>query len=298
MTMLIIGGSGFLGTELLRQASSAGRLAAATFNSRATRTDGVTWHHLDLRDARQIDTLIDAVAPSVVINASSGDADWSVTADSSFRLATATARQGIRLVHVSTDAVSSGADVHYDETALPDPVTPYGAAKAAAETAVRLLHPASVVARTSLIIGDGGSTHERVVHELVAGAREGALYTDDVRCPVHVTDLAAALWELAVSDAAGVFHLAGPDAVSRYALGGLCTSNHPAKRWSLVYTAGKSPLSRAWHSTVEISWGNRFRSAMALVVSGTSSRMYSPRSARANSGPVLFSKSHVLLRAR
>ncbi|MGW6393085.1 SDR family oxidoreductase [Streptomyces sp. NPDC055103] len=221
MTMLIIGGSGFLGTELLRQASSAGRVTAATFNSRATATDGVTWHHLDLRDARQIDTLIDAVAPSVVINASSGDADWSVTADSSFRLTTATARRGIRLVHVSTDAVFSGADVHYDETALPDPVTPYGAAKAAAETAVRLLHPASVVARTSLIIGDGGSTHERIVHELVAGAREGALFSDDVRCPVHVTDLAAALWELAVSDAVGVFHLAGPDAVSRYALGAL-----------------------------------------------------------------------------
>ncbi|WP_328486060.1 SDR family oxidoreductase [Streptomyces zaomyceticus] len=219
MTVLVIGGSGFLGAELLHQATSAGHVTDATFNSHAPNGARGMWHHLDLRDTRQIDMLIDTVAPSVVINASSGDADWSVTADGSFRLATATARRGIRLVHVSTDAVFSGADVHYDETALPDPITPYGAAKAAAETAVRLLHPAAVVARTSLIIGDGGSTHERIVHELAAGTREGALFTDDVRCPVHVTDLAAALWELAVSSAAGVFHLAGPDAVSRYALG-------------------------------------------------------------------------------
>ncbi|MFF6772807.1 SDR family oxidoreductase [Streptomyces sp. NPDC012637] len=219
MTALIIGGSGFLGSELLRQARSAGHVTAASFNSNAPNGATGAWHHLDLRDARRIDTLLDAMTPSIVINASSGDADWSVTADGSFRLATATARRGVRLVHVSTDAVFSGADVHYDETALPDPVTPYGAAKAAGETAVRLLHPASVVARTSLIIGDGGSTHERLVHELVAGTRQGALFTDDVRCPVHVTDLAAALWELAVSDAAGVFHVAGPDAVSRYALG-------------------------------------------------------------------------------
>lgn len=219
MTTLIIGGSGFLGSELLRQASSAGRATTATFNSRAPETDGVMWHRLDLRDVRQIDTLIDTVAPSAVINASSGEADWAVTADGSFRLATATVRRGIRLVHVSSDAVFSGADVYYDETALPDPVTPYGAAKAAAETAVRLLHPASVVARTSLIIGNGGSAHERIVHELAAGTRKGALFTDDVRCPVHVADLASALWELAVSDASGVFHLAGSDAVSRYSLG-------------------------------------------------------------------------------
>ncbi|MET9956247.1 sugar nucleotide-binding protein [Streptomyces sp. NPDC006339] len=221
MTVLIIGASGFLGTELVRQASAAGRTPVATFNSRPGDPASATWHHLDLRDAVHIDAILDAAAPSTVINASSGDADWAVTADGPVRLAVAAASRGIRLVHVSSDAIFSGADAHYDETALPDPVTPYGAAKAAAETAVRLLHPFPVIVRTSLIIGDGESAHEHLVHELVAGTREGALFTDDVRCPVHVMDLAAALWELALSDAVGVFHLAGPDAVSRYALGEL-----------------------------------------------------------------------------
>lgn len=219
MTVLIIGASGFLGTELVRQATSAGRPVAATFHSRPRVLPDVPWHRLDLRDAERIEAVLDTVAPSVVINASSGDADWAVTADGAVRLAKATARQGIRLVHVSSDAVFSGTDVRYDETALPDPITPYGAAKATAETAVRLLHPTPVVARTSLIIGDGGSAHERIVHELAAGSREGTLFTDDTRCPVHVSDLAAALWELATADMAGVFHLAGPDALSRHALG-------------------------------------------------------------------------------
>jgi len=40
-----------------------------------------------------------------------------------------------------------------------------------------------------------------------------------VRCPVHVTDLAAALLELAASPQAGVCHVAGADAVSRHELG-------------------------------------------------------------------------------
>ncbi|MET9779084.1 sugar nucleotide-binding protein [Streptomyces sp. NPDC006367] len=221
MTVLIIGASGFLGTELVRQATSAGHPAAATFHSRPHTPPGVPWHRLDLRDAECIETVVDTVAPSVVINASSGGADWTVTADGAVRLARTTARRGIRLVHVSSDAIFSGADVRYDETALPDPITPYGAAKATAETAVRLLHPTPVVARTSLIIGDGASAHERIVHELAAGTREGTLFTDDIRCPVHVSDLAAALWELAMSDMTGIFHLAGPDALSRHALGTL-----------------------------------------------------------------------------
>ncbi|WP_442813178.1 SDR family oxidoreductase [Streptomyces sp. NBC_01800] len=129
------------------------------------------------------------------------------------------AKSGSRLIHVSSDAVFSGTRVHYDESCLPDPVTPYGAAKAAAETGVLLVHPDAVVARTSLIIGDGKSVHERAVHELAAGARAGVLFTDDIRCPVHVTDLAAALMELASGDASGIHHLGGNEALSRHELG-------------------------------------------------------------------------------
>lgn len=160
------------------------------------------------------------VQPRLVINVASSKADWGVTAQGPLRIAMAAARSGSRLIHVSSDAVFSGERVHYDEHCLPDPVTPYGAAKAAAETGVLTLYPQAVVARTSLIIGHGRSVHERVVHELAAGS-EGSLFTDDVRCPVHVEDLAAALLELAASDAAGVRHLAGADAVSRHELGTL-----------------------------------------------------------------------------
>lgn len=220
MTVLIIGGSGFLGTELVRRATAAGTGCSATFaTARPGAASGVTWHALDVRDPEQVGGVISSVAASVVINASSGGADWEVTAEGSIHIAMAAARLGIRLVHVSSDAVFSGSRLHYDERCLPDPVTPYGAAKAAAETAVRLLSPEAAVARTSLIIGYGRSEHERTVYELAAGTRAGVLFTDDVRCPVHVEDLAGALWELADSGAAGVFHLAGPDPVTRHELG-------------------------------------------------------------------------------
>ncbi|MGW3104653.1 SDR family oxidoreductase [Streptomyces sp. NPDC001100] len=221
MRVLVVGASGFLGTELVRRASAAGWSTAATYCS--SRPDGhapgVSWHRVDLRAPAQLDDLLAELTPDAIINATSGLSDWAVTADGSVRVAMAAARHGRRLIHVSSDAVFSGSRVSYDESCPPDPVTPYGAAKAAAETAVRLLTPAAAVARTSLIIGHGGSAHERMVHELAAGAREGVLFTDVVRCPVHVGDLAAALLELARSDASGMFHLAGPDALSRHELG-------------------------------------------------------------------------------
>ncbi|MGW6009215.1 sugar nucleotide-binding protein [Streptomyces sp. NPDC055210] len=94
-----------------------------------------------------------------------------------------------------------------------------------------------VVIHTSLIVGDGGSHDERAVHELAANEREGILFTDDIYCPLHVADLAAGLWKLAASKEAGVFHLAGTDALSRYSLGvliarrdGIAPSSLPAGR--------------------------------------------------------------------
>ncbi|MFC8226095.1 SDR family oxidoreductase [Streptomyces sp. NPDC057287] len=219
MRILIIGGSGFLGAELVRRAAAAGHATAATFASRPGSTAGVQWHALDLRDPVRVDTVLAEAAPCLVVNATSGGSDWAVTAEGPVRLAMATARYGLRMVHVSSDAVFSGARVHYDESCPPDPVTPYGAAKAAAETGIRFVHPDAVIARTSLIIGDQRSTHVRAVHDLAAGTRDGVLFTDDVRCPVHVADLAAALLELASGEARGVHHLAGADAVSRHELG-------------------------------------------------------------------------------
>jgi dTDP-4-dehydrorhamnose reductase len=217
--LLVIGGSGFLGLRITRQAQLAGHSVIATFHASVPPSTDVDWRKLDIRRRDDVAALALHARPDAVINAAYRQSDWETTADGGMHVALAAAAAGARLVHVSSDAVFSGTASSYDETRQPDPVTPYGAAKAAAETAVKGITPAAVIARTSLIIGDGGSPHERLVHALASGAATGALYTDDVRCPVHVTDLASALLELAASPHAGVHHVAGADAVSRYELG-------------------------------------------------------------------------------
>jgi dTDP-4-dehydrorhamnose reductase len=217
--LLVIGGSGYLGRQVTRQAQHAGHSVVATFHTSMPPEPGVDWHKLDIRRRDDVTALALRTRPGVIINAAYRQSDWATTADGGMHVALAAAATGARLVHVSSDAVFSGSAPSYDETSPPDPVSPYGAAKAAAETAVKGIVQGSVIARTSLIIGDGDSKHERFVHALAAGGVAGALFTNEVRCPVHVADLAAALLELAAAPYAGVFHVAGADAISRYELG-------------------------------------------------------------------------------
>ncbi|QOV41751.1 NAD-dependent epimerase/dehydratase family protein [Streptomyces chromofuscus] len=72
MAVLIIGGSGFLGTELVRQAAATGHDTAATSASRPGSASGVVWHPLDVRHPACVAGLIADIAPSAVVNASSG----------------------------------------------------------------------------------------------------------------------------------------------------------------------------------------------------------------------------------
>ncbi|MEV6633570.1 sugar nucleotide-binding protein [Actinoplanes sp. NPDC051470] len=210
MRILITGATGYLGRRLVSRGTAAGHEIVRTSRSLG----------LDVRERTNVLSLLGSVRPDAVIHTASARADWTVMADGAAHVAAAAAAVDARLVHVSTDAVFPGRpDREYDETETPDPLYAYGAAKAAAETAVRGLRPDAAVVRTSMIVGGGDGAHETLVHDMVAGRFDGVLLTDMIRKPVHVEDLADALLELAASDYAGILNVAGADPINRYDLG-------------------------------------------------------------------------------
>jgi dTDP-4-dehydrorhamnose reductase len=71
--------------------------------------------------------------------------------------------------------------------------------------------PDALVVRTSLIYrGDGSTRHEQLARDPTM-----SFYDDELRSPVQVGDLAAAILELAELDVTGPLHVAGTDGLSR-----------------------------------------------------------------------------------
>lgn len=194
----------------------------------------MSWCPLDVTSSADVAALFERVRPAVVVHAvgvmtDSVARNWAINAVGTSLVARCAAASGARLVHVSSDAVHSGRPEPYTEADDPSPVYPYGAAKAAAETCVAALAPAAAIVRTSLIVSGGRhplSKHERFALALGRGEVAGAMFTDEIRCPVAVDDLADALLALAVSDFAGVLNVAGPRPLSRYDLGVLVARRH------------------------------------------------------------------------
>lgn len=229
--ILITGGTGYLGSALVRQARQQGHAVVATSFSRPPHASGVTWLPLDVRDPATIAAVLDEARPDLVIHTAfrqHGPDLTATTATGAGAMAQATAARGIRLIHLSSDALFDGEPRGvYTENDPPSPITAYGEAKAAAETLVATAHPQAVIVRTSLIYGfDPPDMHTRFALDVAAGRRDEALFTDELRCPIYVEDLAAALLELADLPYAGVLHIAGAETVSRYTLGRMLVTAH------------------------------------------------------------------------
>lgn len=223
--MLVTGSTGYLGSELLRRARSAGWDAVGT-GGRA---------QLDVRDAAAVERLLRELRPDAVIHTAyllDGPDAWTTNVDGAEAVARASV--GARLVHLSTDVVFDGRRGRYVEEDEPRPVHDYGRSKAEAERRVAAVRPDATIVRTSLIYGGA----EPSQHELAARRAAYPFFVDERRSPVQVTDLADALLELAALDVAGPLHVAGADDVSRFEFAQL-VSGGPVER---AYAGEGRPL--------------------------------------------------------
>lgn len=209
--VLVVGATGQLGLALQRQALPP-----------AWQLDCLTRADVDLTNTDAIFAALSARKADAIVNASAYTAvDRAETErELAFQLnrdaPAAMAKLGIPFVHVSTDYVFAGdKPTPYVETDERNPISVYGASKAAGEDAVFAATQRAAIVRTAWVYSPDRANFVKTMLRLGAERDEVSVVADQIGTPTSADDLAAACIALTArqldgaSDAFGVFHYAG-----------------------------------------------------------------------------------------
>ncbi len=205
--ILITGNHGQLGRAIQR-------LAAA----RRLSVSGSDIDTLDITSAAQVEKWVGTHKPRTLINCAAFTAvddceehealAEEINGKAVGHLAAACRRHGTRLIHVSTDYVFDGTGSRpYRESDEVGPASAYGRTKLIGEE-MAAQAPGHLIVRTAWLYGLGGKNFvEAIRGQIDGGAEELRVVGDQRGCPTFCDDLAAAMLDLAESDAEGVIHV-------------------------------------------------------------------------------------------
>ena len=194
--ILLLGGSGILGSEILRYLNAESHEYVAPTSS-----------DLDITDKEQLFKFISELKPSWIINC----AAWTNVdgTESSFKeareinsiavgnLGTAAGLFGCKVIHVSTDYVFDGeSSKPYDESSPVKPVNRYGESKLQGENSLLLAAPDSYVIRTSWLYGTSGKNFVKTIAGKAVRNEEAKVVNDQVGSPTSARDLAGAIMSI------------------------------------------------------------------------------------------------------
>jgi dTDP-4-dehydrorhamnose reductase len=218
--LLITGGSGELGAPLSELAARAWTTTSTYFRNPSV--GGGQAVRLDLRDREATLALVKDRRPDAIIHTAVSDRSENMVAANraAARHIGAAARQiGCRLIALSTDMVFDGRHPPYAEEAPPTPLGPYGQVKAENERLFADI-PGCLTVRTSLIYDTKpGNRQIGWMLKKIEAQEPVPLFTDEIRQPIWVWNLAEALLELAEGTAEGIVNVAGGQATSRWEYG-------------------------------------------------------------------------------
>jgi dTDP-4-dehydrorhamnose reductase len=231
LRVLVTGAAGLVGGRFATQLARQGfQVVAGQHLSQPP--PNVAPVRLDLLSAASIEAALRAAdADAILHSATFGGAEaceqrpddaHALNVTATRRLAALCRSAGLRLVALSTDLVLAGDRAWAGEDEPARPLMAYGRTKLEGEKAVLEAHPDAAVVRLPLMIGRGfgprGTASEAVLWALRA-ERPVRLFVDEFRTPVDPESAALALASLLRGRHAGLFHLGGPERISRFELG-------------------------------------------------------------------------------
>ena len=228
--ILITGASGLLGLNLAQEtmnthditAVDRGKLVNAPFKI----LNG------DLLNTGTLDSALDSAQPEWLINCAAladleacennPDLSRRLNIDLPAQMAKACKARGVSFVHISTDAVFDGEkDGFYAEEDKPNPLGVYSQTKFDGEQAVFAEDANAIVARVNFYGWSlsGRRSLAEFFHHNLTNNKSMSGFTDVRFCPMLVNDTARTLIKMLQKNLSGLYHVVGPQAMSKYQFG-------------------------------------------------------------------------------
>ena len=226
--LLIIGGSGLVGSTLVKYAKMKYDVQI-TINKNKSSFDDIHSTRIDLlHDHSSIINLIREFHPDVVVhtvahsNVDLCETDHQLAdilhVDITNEIASICQEIDAKLIFLSTDAVFDGTSkIKYTETDETNPINYYGKTKFKAENIVLKYSKKNTVLRTAVIYG--WHKNSKFTNWILSSLNQGKIvdpFSDQYNTPTLVDDLARSIINIIEMNVSGLFHAVGSTCVNRY----------------------------------------------------------------------------------
>lgn len=226
MKILVIGGTGLVGSNIVQYNSESHNEIIGTFHTETSEKSKIPYN-LDKTDSGAVSRIIAEVNPDAIIDtAAFHDVDlcenerekaWSVNAQGTRNVASTANTVNAHYVFISTDYIFGGTpkEAPFTEDDPINPINYYSRTKYAGEQAARIASNWTVL-RTSVVYGVSKPNFVTWALSELQDGEEINIVDDQISTPTYARDLAKSCVDVVEESVTGVYHATGPEPLSRY----------------------------------------------------------------------------------